>query len=74
MINTVMNKTWATSAAFQQMAPFKQQLLLHFIEQTGLAIYVQWVKAGRKEELATVIAYARALMEGGVKQFLELDE
>lgn len=44
--------------------------MLNFVEETGLDIYIQWVKDGRKENLDKVIKYATALMRGGVEKLL----
>lgn len=72
MIDTVMKKTWGSSSQFKQMSNFEKQVLLNFVEKTGLSIYIEWVKDGRKEDLEEVIAYAQALMSGGVEKILKL--
>ncbi len=71
MINQVMRHTWGASSEFKQMTVFEKKVLLNFIEKTGLDIYIQWVKDGRKEKLDNVIAYATALMSGGVEKLLK---
>ena len=69
MINQVMNKTWGASPAFNRLSYWQKQVLLSFIENTGLRIYIQWVKNGKQEKLDDVINEATALMEGGVTAY-----
>lgn len=71
MINTVMNKTWASSQEFKQMSDFERQILLNFVQKTGLDIYIQWVQDGKKENLDKVITYAIDLMQGGINKLLQ---
>lgn len=71
MINQVMNKTWGASPAFNRLNDWQKQVLLSFIENTGLRIYIQWVKNGKQEKLDDVINEATALMEGGVTAYLK---
>lgn len=72
MINQVMNKTWGQFPAFNRMNNWQKEILLNFVENTGLTIYQQWVKNGRQESLDAVIKEAQALMRGGVDRYLEL--
>lgn len=72
MINDVMTKTWGQSPEFNQLADWQKQILLNFVEQTGLKVYTTWVANGRVEPLADVIQAATALMQGGVTQYLNL--
>ncbi|GEO65695.1 TetR/AcrR family transcriptional regulator [Levilactobacillus spicheri] len=72
MINDVMTKTWGQSPEFNQLADWQKQILLNFVEQTGLKVYTTWVANGRVEPLADVIRAATALMQGGVTQYLNL--
>lgn len=71
MIDTVMKKTWGSSSQFKQMSNFEKKVLLNFVEKTGLDIYIQWVKDGRREDLEDVILYAQALMHGGINEILK---
>lgn len=73
MINQVMNKTWGNSIEFNRMNDWQKQVLLNFIEQTGLTIYQHWVAEDRKEPLDDVIKEAQALMRGGVEKYLQLN-
>lgn len=72
MINDVMTKTWGQSPEFNQLADWQKQILLNFVEQTGLKVYTTWVANGRVEPLADVIRAATAFMQGGVTQYLNL--
>ncbi|KRM78155.1 hypothetical protein FC35_GL000535 [Limosilactobacillus coleohominis DSM 14060] len=73
MINQVMNKTWGSSPAFNRLNDWQKRVLFNFIQNTGLQVYIQWVKNGKKEPLEDVIGEAIALMEGGVKAYLQLN-
>ncbi|WP_231479442.1 hypothetical protein [Limosilactobacillus fermentum] len=70
MIDTVMGKNWSNSPAFNRLSDFKKRSLLTFVQNTGLAVYRQWVLSGKQAPLAEVIQVAIALMEGGVNKFL----
>lgn len=74
MIDQVMSHTWGSSSEFKKMSAFEKKVLLNFVEKTGLDIYIQWVKNGRQEKIEDVIAYAAALMRGGVDKLLGLDK
>lgn len=74
MINEVMTKTWGQSQEFNQLADWKQRILLDFVEQTGLKVYTTWVATGKKEPLEAVISAATELMQGGVEQYLKLEQ
>lgn len=71
MIDQVMNHTWGASPEFNKMSAFEKKVLLAFVERTGLDVYIQWVKDGRKEKLDDVISYAAELMRGGVDKLLK---
>lgn len=73
MINQVMNKTWGSSPAFNRLNNWQKRVLFNFIQNTGLQVYIQWVKNGKKESLEDVINEATALMEGGVNAYLQLN-
>ncbi|WP_187343438.1 hypothetical protein [Limosilactobacillus fermentum] len=47
MIDTVMGKNWSNSPAFNRLSDFKKQALLTFVQNTGLAVYRQWVLNGK---------------------------
>lgn len=70
MIDTVMGKIWSNSPAFNRLSDFKKQALLTFVQNTGLAVYRQWVLNGKQAPLTEVTQVAIALMEGGVNKFL----
>ena len=44
------------------------------MEQTGLKVYTTWVATGKKEPLEAVISAATELMQGGVEQYLKLEQ
>lgn len=71
MINTVMNKSWARSAAFNRLSQWQKNVLLNFVENTGLSIYQRWVLSGKKEPLDEIIDEAEKLMRGGVDNYLK---
>lgn len=73
MINEVMNKTWGQSREFNQLEDWKKRILLDFVEQTGLKVYMTWVKNGKVEPLEVVIDAATDLMQGGVERYLKLE-
>lgn len=70
MIDTVMGKIWSNSPAFNRLSDFKKQALLTFVQNTGLAVYRQWVLNGKQAPLAEVTQVAIVLMEGGVNKLL----
>lgn len=74
MINHVMQKTWGQSVAFNKLTDWQKQVLLTFIEQTGLTIYQQWIRDGRQEPIEQVIKQTQALMRGGVDHYLNLKQ
>lgn len=71
MIDTVIGKTWSNSPAFNRLSNFKKQVLLTFVQNTGLAVNRQWVLSGKQAPLAEVTQVAITLMEGGVNNFLK---
>lgn len=73
MINEVMNKTWGQSREFNQLEDWKKRILLDFVEQTGLKVYMTWVKNGKVEPLEVVIDAATDLMQGSVERYLKLE-
>ncbi len=73
MIDTVMATTWSSSPAFNRLSAFKQRALLTYVQNTGLAVYRQWVLDGKKEPLEEVAGVAVTLMQGGVTEFLKAD-
>jgi len=72
MVHEVMVKTWGQSVEFNRLADWQKQILLDFVEQTGLKVYTRWVDNGKVEPLESVIQAATALMQGGVSQYLKL--
>ncbi|KRO00696.1 TetR/AcrR family transcriptional regulator [Companilactobacillus kimchiensis] len=73
MIDSVMNSTWGESKEFNLLKNWEKRILLNFVEQTGLNVYKQWINQGKKESLEDVIESATALMQGGVDDFLKLN-
>ena len=71
MIDQVMKKTWGESVAFNRLSDWQKKVLLDFIIHTGLTIYQEWVRGGRKQSLEEVIKEAQLLMRGGVDQYLQ---
>lgn len=70
MIDNVMSESWGSSPQFNRLEDWKKQILLNYVEQTGLTIYQQWSLNGRKENIDDVIKAAQKLMRGGVDKFL----
>ncbi|MSD84042.1 TetR family transcriptional regulator [Lactobacillus curvatus] len=73
MIDRVMNATWGQSKAFNFLESWKKQLLLEFVEKTGLNAYNRWVENGKQAPIEEVIELTTALLEGGVNTFLKLN-
>ena len=70
MIDNVMSKSWGSSPQFNRLEDWKKQILLNYVEQTGLTIYQQWSLNGREEDIDDVIKVAQKLMRGGVDKLL----
>lgn len=70
MIDNVMKKSWGQSIEFNQLNDWEKQILLNFIEQTGLTIYQSWTTNGRVQPIEEVISAAQKLMRGGVNNYL----
>lgn len=73
MIDNVMNSTWGESKEFNLLEDWQKRILLTFVQNTGLSVYKQWVNDGRKEPLPDVIQSASVLLQGGVDNFLKLN-
>lgn len=74
MIDNVMNPTWGQSKEFNLLDDWKKQILLRYVEQTGISVYKQWVDNGKKEPIDDVIDATIALMKGGVDNFLKMNK
>ncbi|MFC6314425.1 TetR/AcrR family transcriptional regulator [Lapidilactobacillus achengensis] len=70
MVDQVMSKTWGASPEFQKLADWQKQMLLSFVQDTGLRVYHQWIDNNRSAPLEDVITLATALMQGGVEKLL----
>lgn len=72
MIDQVMQQTWAESVEFQALSGWQQQVLLTFVQNTGLEVYKAWVAEDKQTPIETVIQTAVQLMSS-VDQFLKLN-
>ncbi|MBW1606417.1 TetR/AcrR family transcriptional regulator [Lactobacillus sp. Sy-1] len=71
MIDDVMNQTWGSDPEFKLLSKWQQQMVISFVQQTGLNVYCQWVLDGKPVPISAAIDTAIDLVHGGVNQFLK---
>lgn len=71
MVDMVMASTWSKAGKVQKLSDFQKISLLNFIQNTGLALYRQWVEEGKQTPLEEVIETANKLTLAGVNSLLK---
>ncbi|AXQ78513.1 TetR/AcrR family transcriptional regulator [Streptococcus chenjunshii] len=71
MVDMVMAATWSKSPKIDRLNDFQRVSLLNFVQNTGLALYRQWVEEGKTTPLEDVINTAILLTNSGVTALLE---
>ena len=70
MIDKVMLSTWDNSPEFKKLTDFEREVLLKYIENTGMQIYQQWVANYKTESIEDVIEITCKLVRGGTDAIL----
>lgn len=70
MIDKVMLSTWHNSSEFKKLTDFEREVLLKYIENTGMQIYQQWVANDKAEPIENVIEITCKLVRSGTDAIL----
>ena len=71
MISRVMHATWDKSEKFKKLDPFKQSILISYVNSVTLDVYRQWTDSGRKIPVEEIIDICNQLVLSGTKGFFE---
>lgn len=71
MMNNVFDSTWGKSTWLQLLDPYKQNILLGFVQSASIEMYRQWVADGKKIPLEEIIEMSNQLLCAGVNGFVE---
>ena len=71
MMNNVFDSTWGKSTWLQLLDPYKQNILLCFVQSASIEMYRQWVTDGKKIPLEEIIEMSNQLLCAGVNGFVE---
>lgn len=71
MMNNVFDSTWGKSTWLQLLDPYKQNILLGFVQSASIEMYRQWVADGKKIPLEEIIEMSNQLLCSGVNGFVE---
>lgn len=71
MMNNVFDSTWGKSTWLQLLDPYKQNILLGFVQSASIEMYRQWVTDGKKIPLEEIIEMSNQLLCAGVNGFVE---
>lgn len=71
MMNNVINSTWGKSTWLRLLDPYKQNILLGFIQSASIEMYRQWVADGKKIPIEEIIEMSNQLLCAGVNGFVE---
>lgn len=71
MMNNVFDSTWGKSTWLQLLDPYKQNILLGFVQSASIEMYRQWVADGKKIPLEEIIEMSNQLLCTGVNGFVE---
>lgn len=71
MMNNVFDSTWGKSTWLQLLDPYKQNILLGFVQSASIEMYRQWVTDGKKIPLEEIIEMSNQLLYAGVNGFVE---
>ncbi|WP_165006041.1 MULTISPECIES: TetR/AcrR family transcriptional regulator [unclassified Enterococcus] len=74
MIDKVMLSTWHNSPEFKKLTDFEREVLLKYIENTGMQIYQQWVANDKTEPIEHVIEMTCKLVRSGTDAILYGDK
>lgn len=70
-ISKVMHATWDKSERFKKLAPFKQSILISYVNSVTLDVYRQWTDGGRKIPVEEIIDICNQFVLSGTKGFFE---
>ena len=71
MIDHVTATAWGKSPVFLALDPFRQELLLEFINTAVLGAYRRWVEDGKCLPLEEIIEQTNRLVCGGVERYFQ---
>lgn len=71
MMNNVFDSTWGKSTWLQLLDPYKQNILLGFVQSASIEMYRRWVADGKKIPLEEIIEMSNQLLCSGVNGFVE---
>lgn len=70
MMDNVMSSTWGKTTWLQSLNPYKQNILLGFIQSASVEMYRRWVIDGKKIPLEEIIEISNQLLCSGVNGFV----
>lgn len=71
MMNNVFDSTWGKSTWLQLLDPYKQNILLGFVQSASIEMYRQWVADGKKIPIEEIIEMSNQLLCSVVNGFVE---
>ena len=71
MVDHVTATAWGKSAGFLALDPFRQELVLDFINTAVLGAYRRWVADGKRVPLEEIIRQTNRLVCGGVERYFQ---
>lgn len=71
MMNNVFDSTWGKSTWLQLLDPYKQNILLGFVQSASIEMYRRWVADGKKIPIEEIIEMSNQLLCSGVNGFVE---
>jgi len=70
-ISKVLDAVFKDNNQYNALDTFKKEVLINFMNTTSLDIYRKWVDEGKKIPLKEIIDMSNALMQSGMKGFIE---
>lgn len=71
MISKVMSATWDKSEKYKKLEPFKQRMLISYVNSVTLDIYRQWTDGGRSIPVEEIIEICNQFVLSGTNGFFE---
>lgn len=70
MVDNVMDSTWGKTTWLQSLDPYRQNILLGFVQSASVEMYRRWVMDGKKIPLEEIIEISNQLLCSGVNGFV----
>lgn len=71
MIKEVNSAGWKNAKKYNALPEHEQRMLMHFINNSVLSIYRQWIDDGKQQSVEEIIAFTNRLVLGGVRGFFK---